>query len=187
MLSPSEYLLTKLSEEAVEVAHVAFSSGISITDDSLNEFKSEVNDLLGVLTMLPHIGVPIYPSKNEISLNQNASLNCTFSAGFSLIGFSALKVAKLCNKFIIFGTETKKVGSTTHDLKTLKDELTDLLSLVSTLANKLNISDLCCPTQQDEKRQKIVKYLKFSHDNNAISYRDSLILLRINARLSKKR
>lgn len=183
MLSFTDYLLTKLNEECIELADIAIQmQDKGINNKTINsELFGEVNDTLAVIDMLA--GANITPSdlgsnyqtiREQIEgdatqsiLNKPMPMSKLYTLLPQQISLQALRVAKMATKCMVFGLNEVYVGQTLHNTERLYIEVVKLQALVSALVDLLPDIKVCKKAQQ-AKRAKMLKFMPISVEQGAV-------------------
>jgi hypothetical protein len=177
MLSISDYLLTKLNEECIELTDAVIKLRDNQSDQNIQELSDELNDVHGVVGMV--LECKSIPSSDLVRGSNLIGVNDDFSKYIkdvdslpyrhllSEISTQSLATAKMACKCLVFGLSETKVGSSLHNTSRLVVEITKLFIVTNRISNEHPEIRLC-DTKQELKRQKMLKYLAVSKEQGVV-------------------
>lgn len=180
MLSITDYLLTKLNEECVEIADVAVRMNREPSSHAIltSEMSNEINDVMAIVEALPHSAIAP-PKVDALSpydvANQfNCPLDADCELGFKsnllhLTSLQALSTAKMATKCMVFGLNETYVGQSRHNTHRLSVEISKLQSLFDELGEAFDGVAYCYEAKR-KKRAKMLSYMALSLEQEAVEH-----------------
>ncbi len=183
MLTISDYLLVKLNEESVELSDAAIALKDNKTKTNKQELSDEINDLYGIIAMLPYgninitekstDAIEIINSYREEVIAQSAEAKaccpkgCIANQLLQKMAVQALSVAKMACKCLVFGLSEIYVNTTLHNTLRLSIEIHKLIVITEHLDSTLSDIEIL-PDKQARKRAKMLKYMPISLEQGVL-------------------